>query len=56
MDVKPRQPARLMNEAEFHRHVGAENILPHVEGALKRAAEIWATSGPGQPSQQPPAA
>jgi SulP family sulfate permease len=50
------QPARLMNEAEFHRHVGAENILPHVEGALKRAAEIWATSGPGQPSQQPPAA
>ena len=50
------QPARLMNEAEFHRHVGAENILPHVEGALKRAAEIWATSGPGQPSQRPPAA
>ena len=49
------QPARLMNEAEFHRHVGAENILPHVEGALKRAAEIWGTTGP-RPSQQPPAA
>ncbi|HVQ14319.1 MAG TPA: SulP family inorganic anion transporter, partial [Vicinamibacterales bacterium] len=49
------QPASLMNQAEFHRHVGAENILPHVEGALKRAAEIW-TTGPGQPSQAPPAA
>jgi len=35
------QPAELMNEAEFHRHVGAENILPHVEAALKRASEIW---------------
>jgi SulP family sulfate permease len=52
----PPQPARLMNEAEFHRHVGEENILPHVEGALKRAAEIWATPGPRQPSQHPPAA
>jgi SulP family sulfate permease len=50
------QPARLMNEAEFHRHVGAENILPHVEGALQRAAEIWAVTGPEHPSQQPPAA
>ena len=50
------QPAALMNEAEFHRHVGAENILPHVDGALKRAGEIWADTGPGQPSQEPPAA
>ena len=46
----------LMNEAEFHRHVGAENILPHVDGALKRAGEIWASTGPRQPSQEPPAA
>jgi SulP family sulfate permease len=50
------QPAALMNEAEFHRHVGAENILPHVDAALKRAAEIWTATGPRQPSQQPPAA
>ena len=49
------QPAALMSGAEFHRHVGAENILPHVEAALKRAAEIWHT-GPQQPSQAPPAA
>jgi SulP family sulfate permease len=50
------QPASLMNEAEFHRHVGEENILPHVEAALRRAAEIWAGAGPLQPSQHPPAA
>jgi sulfate permease, SulP family len=49
------QPAALMSGAEFHRHVGAENILPHVEAALKRASEIWET-GPQQPSQAPPAA
>jgi sulfate permease, SulP family len=49
------QPAALMSGAEFHRHVGAENILPHVEAALKRASEIWGT-GPQQPSQAPPAA
>jgi SulP family sulfate permease len=49
------QPSALMNEAEFHHHVGAQNILPHVEGALQRAAEIWAATGPRQP-QQPPAA
>ena len=50
------QPASLMNQAEFHRHVGADNILPHVQGALKRAGEIWAARGPEQPSQAPPAA
>jgi SulP family sulfate permease len=31
------QPARMMARAEFHRHVGAENILPNVEAALGRA-------------------
>jgi MFS superfamily sulfate permease-like transporter len=35
------QPARLMSQAEFHRHVGAENILPNVEAALRRADELW---------------
>ena len=60
------QPATLMNAAEFHRHVGAENILPHVEAALKRAADIWARreSSPAEaghrdshgPRQEPPAA
>jgi SulP family sulfate permease len=49
------QPAMLMNAAEFHRHVGSENILPHVEAALKRAADIWGTTGP-RPLREPPAA
>ena len=34
------QPARLMSQADFHRHVGAENILPNVEAALRRAGEL----------------
>jgi SulP family sulfate permease len=36
----PSQPARLMAAAEFHRHVGDQNILPSVDAALARAAEI----------------
>jgi SulP family sulfate permease len=36
----PPQPARLMSQAEFHRHVGERNILPNVEAALNRAREI----------------
>ncbi|HEY9461760.1 MAG TPA: SulP family inorganic anion transporter [Vicinamibacterales bacterium] len=48
------QPAQLMDEAEFHRHVGAENIVANVEAALTRAGEIWAART--QPRQEPPAA
>ena len=40
------QPSQLMDEAEFHRHVGAENILPNVEAALRRAGEIWTRTQP----------
>jgi SulP family sulfate permease len=36
----PSQPMRFMQRAEFHRHVGAENILPSVEAALRRAREL----------------
>jgi SulP family sulfate permease len=36
----PPQPAALMAQAEFHRHVGAANILPNVDAALTRAAEL----------------
>lgn len=35
------QPARLMRQAEFERHVGAENICPNVERALTRAREVY---------------
>ena len=35
------QPTRLMSQAEFHRHVGAKNILPNVGAALRRAEALW---------------
>jgi SulP family sulfate permease len=34
------QPARLMEQAEFHRHVGDDNILPNLSSALRRAREL----------------
>ena len=36
------QPARFLDQAEFIDHVGSENILPHVDAALRRAREIQA--------------
>jgi sulfate permease, SulP family len=36
----PPQPSSLMDRAEFHRHVGEQNILPSVDAALMRAREI----------------
>src|SRR6266481_3413658 len=35
------QPAQLMTQAEFERHVGAENICPSIAEALERAAEVY---------------
>jgi SulP family sulfate permease len=34
------QPADLMKRADFHRHVGDENICLHIQDALKRARDI----------------
>jgi len=39
------QPAELMRQAEFERHVGAENICVSVTDALDRAAEVHAADG-----------
>ncbi len=39
------QPAELMKEAGFDRHVGAENICENITEALKRAEEIAAGVG-----------
>ena len=39
------QPERLLHQAEFIEHVGAENILPHVAAALERAQQINAQFG-----------
>jgi SulP family sulfate permease len=35
------QPAQLMKQAEFERHVGAENICPSIHDALARAADVY---------------
>src|SRR5438067_6254476 len=34
------QPAQLMKQAEFARHVGAQNICPSITAALVRAADL----------------
>ncbi len=35
-----RQPATMLEQAEFVRHVGRDNILPHVQAALDRARRL----------------
>jgi SulP family sulfate permease len=35
------QPARLMHQAAFERHVGRENICPNVQEALERAGQLF---------------
>jgi SulP family sulfate permease len=39
------QPARMLEQAKFVRHLGRENILPHLDAALNRAIEVNANSG-----------
>jgi len=34
------QPARLLEQADFMNHIGRDNILPHVQGAIERARRI----------------
>ncbi|HVM97063.1 MAG TPA: SulP family inorganic anion transporter, partial [Candidatus Acidoferrales bacterium] len=36
------QPAKLMQQADFHRCIGEKNLQPHLAGALRRAREILA--------------
>lgn len=36
------QPAKLMAQATFYRHIGGENIQPSLESAVRRAREILA--------------
>jgi sulfate permease, SulP family len=51
------QPAQLMRQAEFERHVGAENICPNIEDALQRAADLHhlglSDVQPGDPPSTP---
>jgi SulP family sulfate permease len=44
------QPASLMKRAEFHRHVGDQNICPNIQQALSRAAELHAHHHPSEPA------
>jgi sulfate permease, SulP family len=45
----PRQPAKMMAQAEFHEHFGADNICPNIQAALDRAVEIHRQRQPDQP-------
>jgi len=42
------QPARMMERAEFHQHIGDENMLPSLEAALARARGLL-DPGSGSP-------
>jgi SulP family sulfate permease len=35
------QPAKLMQQAEFEKHVGRENICPHIKEALDKAKALY---------------
>ncbi|MEQ1869195.1 MAG: solute carrier family 23 protein [Vicinamibacterales bacterium] len=39
------QPARMMERAEFHHHIGDENLLPTLEAALARARTLLPLDG-----------
>ena len=36
------QPSKLLDQAEFHKHIGEDNIQPTLEKAIERAKEILA--------------
>jgi SulP family sulfate permease len=44
------QPAKLMTQADFHHHIGGENICLSLKAAVERAREILKTT---QPTTQP---
>ena len=44
------QPARMMERAAFHQHIGTENLLPSVESALDRARLLLGGLAPARPA------
>ena len=36
------QPAAVMRQAQFHKHIGEQNLCANIEAALARAAELHA--------------
>jgi len=43
------QPAQLMHQAEFERHVGRENICANISDAIQRAGELYSAKYAGGP-------
>lgn len=43
------QPAKLMRQSEFERHIGHDNICPNIQAALDRATKIHAAHSPTVP-------
>jgi sulfate permease, SulP family len=37
----PEQPGQFLQRAEFVEHIGADNIQPHIDGALARAEAVY---------------
>jgi SulP family sulfate permease len=50
------QPVKLMRQAGFERHVGRENVCPHIQAALERARVAYEkTAGIGEGPPRPTA-
>ena len=50
------QPAKLMHQADFERHVGAENICPSIADAIDRAAALYEAGHAGTHDASEPVA
>jgi sulfate permease, SulP family len=48
------QPARFFAQADFAGHLGANNLVPHIDAALARAAELHAATVHGAPRTDRP--
>src|SRR5215813_10513673 len=46
------QPSQLMQQAEFERHVGKENILPSITDAIRRTNELYSRQYAAEPRWQ----
>jgi sulfate permease, SulP family len=50
------QPAKLIQQARFERHVGRENICPHIGAALQRAEHVYQSQKDTSVQSEPPPA
>src|SRR2546423_1130442 len=47
------QPAQLMHQADFERHVGAENIVASINDAIERSIEVYSRDHPATAAHNP---